>query len=127
MRKIILLPVLALFLSAALLTSRPARAVQGAMMTGRNLALLCSNTEKADNQFACQSYIAGIIDYHNLIRSLRAAPSVDFCLPRELTMGQIRLIVYNYILRHSEHQDFIAAPGVAMALYSAYPCKKAKR
>lgn len=95
-------------------------------MTGKTLNLLCQST-KADDQYSCQSYIAGVIDYHRLIKSLGTAPSVDFCLPRDVKMGQITAVVTRYITTHTEHQDYIAAPAVAMSLFNAYPCKKSKR
>ncbi len=107
----------------SVLAAPQAHAIEGALMTGKTLTLLCTST-KDDDQFSCQSYIAGIIDYHHLIKSLGTAPSVDFCIPKEVTMGQLKQLVTQYIIAHTEHQDFIAAPGVAMALYNAHPCKK---
>ena len=95
----------------------------GAYMTGRALSLLCVSA-KGEDQFSCQSYIAGVIDYHHLVRSMGAGPAVDFCIPEGVKMAQIKNIVTVYIRQHTEHQDFIAAPGVAMALFSAYPCQK---
>ena len=114
---------LTFFLTASLLGASPAIALEGPLMKGKTLGLLC-NSAKQDDQFSCQSYIAGIIDYHNLIKSLGSAPSVDFCIPQAATMSQLKSVVTTYIAAHSEHQDFIAAPGVAMGLYNAYPCKK---
>lgn len=95
----------------------------GALMTGKTLGLLCAS-KKSDDQFACQSYIAGVIDYHRLLRGLGTAPTVDFCLPRVVDMTQIKKIVLNYLIRRTEHRDFVAAPAVALSLYNAYPCKK---
>lgn len=117
-------PVLRLILLAFLATAN-ARAEPGAYMTGRNLSLLCVS-ETSEDRFSCQSYIAGVIDYHRLIKSLGTAPSVDFCIPDTVKMAQIKNIVTLYIRQHTEHQDFIAAPGVAMAMFNAFPCKKRK-
>lgn len=116
-----------LFAVAMLLcTISSAQALDGALMTGQSLANLCAS-KKNDDQFACQSYIAGVIDYHRLIRGLGTVPSVDFCLPRDLKMAQIKQVVYAYIVRHTEHRDFIAAPAVAMSLYNRFPCPKRRR
>ena len=104
----------------------PAHAIEGPFMKGRALQLLCTSS-KDDDQFSCQSYIAGIVDYHNLLKSLGAAPSVDFCVPAAASMAQIKQVVTLYIASHTEHQDFIASPGVVMALYNAYPCAKKRR
>jgi len=116
---------LALSLSLALAGAGPAFAAQGALMTGNTLAVLCTS-DKQDSLFACQSYIAGIIDYHHLIKGLGTAPSVDFCLPAGIKMAQIKDVVTAYIIRHTEHQDFVASPGVTMALFNAWPCKGAR-
>lgn len=113
-------------LGALLATASPAMAIEGPLMKGKSLALLC-NSSKQDDQFSCQSYIAGIIDYHNLIKSLGSAPSVDFCIPVSASMADLKSVVIRYIAAHTEHQDFIAAPGVAMALYNAYPCARKRR
>ena len=114
----------ALLLNA--LTPYAAPAAVGALMTGKTLTLLCRSEEKED-QIGCQSYIAGVVDYHHLLRGLGTAPSVNFCLPDKLSMQQMKTIVTRYILTRTEHQDFIASPAVAMALYNAYPCPTARR
>lgn len=100
--------------------------VSGALMTGQALLTLCSSTQNAD-QFACQSYIAGVIDYHRLVRSLGTAPSVDFCIPPNTKMAAMRDRVVAYLNQHTEHHDFIAAPGVSLGLYKAFPCPKRGR
>lgn len=111
---------------ALLMGVSSAKAVDGALMTGKTLALLC-NSAKPEDQFSCQSYIAGVIDYHRLLKSLGTAPSVDFCLPRDTKMVQIKATIVQYMIKHTEHQDFIAAPGVAMSLFNAWPCVKRKK
>ncbi len=98
----------------------------GALMTGRNLMLLCASS-KSDDLFACQNYIAGIIDYHRLLRGLGTAPTVDFCVPAATDMQTIRRVVLRYLQTRTEHRDFVAAPAVAMSLYGAWPCNKKRR
>ena len=74
---------------------------------------------------ACQAYIAGILDYHNLQRSLGTAPTVDYCVPDEVNLKTLQSQVYSYVYRNQkQHNVFTAAPAVALALYSFYPCKK---
>ena len=110
-----------LLLSAFLLgVLRPA---QAAFMTGKALLAMC-NSQDADNVFACENYIAGVIDYHVLVKSLGTAPSVDFCLPDGLKMQQITIIVRNYLAQRQEQHGFVAAPAVALALYNSYPCSR---
>lgn len=75
----------------------------------------------------CQAYIAGLLDYHNLIRSMGAAPSVDFCVPDAAPLNKLQNDVAAYLYKNkNEHGSFVASPGVALALYGAYPCKKRK-
>lgn len=95
-------------------------------MTGKTLLDLCTSTN-ADNVFSCENYIAGVVDYHILVRSLGTAPSVDFCLPKDVRMQQLRQIVATYLARRPEQQGFVAAPAIALSLYGAYPCAKRKR
>ncbi len=74
-------------------------------------------------QIACQSYISGIIDYHNFLRSLDSAGEKTFCIPEGETLNEIQLRVLLYLLQHQKlHNSFVAAPGVELALMSAYPC-----
>ena len=92
------------------------------MMTGDALATMCSS-EKERDLFSCQSYIAGVIDYHVLIKGLGTAPSVDFCIPSGVKMEDIRKIVVEYFDHNTQHSSFVASPAVALALFGAFPCK----
>ena len=93
------------------------------------LLQVCASDEQGNEiveggHTACQGYIAGVLDYHNLIRSLGTSPSVDFCVPDGVSMEEIQSRIVAYIFRNQHEQGpFIAAPGVALALYKAYPCK----
>jgi len=70
----------------------------------------------------CLGYIAGIIDYHNLMRSLGTSPTVNFCIPNQVTLGAAAARVAQYLVQQPQHDSFIAAPAVTLALYQAYPC-----
>lgn len=98
---------------------------QAAFMTGKTLLGLCASTD-AENVFSCENYIAGVVDYHILVRSLGTAPSVDFCLPKDVRMQQLRQIVTNHLAKHPEQQNFVAAPAVTLSLYGTYPCAAKK-
>ena len=73
---------------------------------------------------ACQSYIAGIVDYHKLLRTLGTSPSIDFCVPNTAKLNDLQSIVWNYLESNAHHDAFNAAPAVNIALFSYYPCKK---
>ncbi|HOO81333.1 MAG TPA: Rap1a/Tai family immunity protein [Alphaproteobacteria bacterium] len=103
--------------------------VQAARFSGDYLLQVCGSDEQGKEllpggHIACQAYISGVMDYHNLIRSLGAAPSVDFCVPEGTPLKEIHQKVWGYIASHHHEQGpFIAAPGVALGLFSAYPCE----
>jgi hypothetical protein len=98
---------------------------QAAFMTGKSLLALCNSTS-SDNMFACENYIAGVVDYHTLVRSLGTAPSVDFCIPTDVKMQELTILVRNYLIARPEQQGFVAAPAIALAIYNSYPCPKKK-
>lgn len=112
----------------------PARAQpeDGPLFSGAYLLSLCKKTgdggEKvARGHTACQAYIAGVIDYHDLLRSLGTSPSVDMCVPNTVKMNDVQNIILRYLEKNAQHDPFTAAPAVALALFEAYPCPAKKR
>lgn len=107
--------------------------VSAARFSGEYLLHVCASDKNGKElvpggHIACQAYIAGVLDYHNLIHSLGTAPTVDFCVPEEVDMYELQTRVESYVFKNKEeHMGFIAAPGVALALYSYYPCKSAAK
>ena len=122
-RRAPLLAIIAVLLSCPL---------QAAEFSGKYLLHICSS-DKAGKEMipgghtACQSYIAGIIDYHNLIKSLKTAPGLDFCIPKDTPLSVIQQGLVIYLLKNGQHDDFIASPAVAIALNQMYPCNKTKK
>lgn len=102
---------------------------QAAQFSGEYLLSMCAQDQKGKEitpggHIACQAYIAGILDYHALIKSMGTAPGIDFCVPESTAMNQVHDKVQSYIMRNrQQHNSFIAAPGVALGLYNAFPCK----
>lgn len=100
----------------------------GALISGAYLLELCKRNEEgkelvAGGHTACQSYIAGLVDYHNLLRSLGTSPSVDLCIPPATKLNDLQDIVWKYLEQNAQHDAFIAAPAVSLALFSVFPCK----
>lgn len=95
---------------------------QAAFVTGGDLLRLC-RTDTVEAIESCQGYVAGVVDYHNLIRSLGTAPSVDFCIPEDMTIAEVTNVVLDHFVQYPEHDNFIAAPAVAMALFLNFPCR----
>lgn len=76
---------------------------------------------------ACQAYIAGVIDYHKLMKSLGTAPLIDFCVPNKESMKRLQNIVWVYLAKNPQHGEFLASPAVTLALYEYYPCRVSKK
>lgn len=105
------------------LYSQPAAA---AYVTGDDLLKDC-RSNKAQDVYACMNYVAGVIDYQVVQQSLGTEPSVDFCLPEDLSIEKAAVSVMLYLEKSPQMGSFIAAPTVAMALQQAYPCGPIRR
>ena len=115
-------------LSILLVASAPAYA-RDAQISGAYLLEVCdmdrNGKEKVKGGHAvCQAYISGVIDYHNVLRSLKIAPAIDICIPKGTTLNDMQDIVLNFLITHAEHDNFVAAPAVTMALYQIWPCRR---
>lgn len=120
-----------IFLCFAFASIPPAQAQPegGPFFSGAYLLELCkkdgSGGEKVKRgHTACQAYIAGVIDYHDLLRSLGTSPSVDMCVPNTVKMSHLQDVVLTYLEKNAQHDPFSAAPAVALALFEVYPCPK---
>jgi len=104
------------------LYSLPAAA---AYVTGDELVKECESNAAKD-VYACMNYVAGVIDYQIMQQSLGTQPSVDFCLPEDLSIEKAAVTVMLYLEKYPQQGSFIAAPAVTMALQQAYPCGPVK-
>lgn len=99
-----------------------------ARFSGDYLIQMCSNNDNGEElikggHVACQAYIAGVLDYHNFIRPMGGATNADFCVPDQSAMYTLQNTVVRYLKKNrNQHGGFVAAPGVALGLYSKYPC-----
>ncbi len=115
-------------LTMALMVFLGSPAAEAARFTGSYLLQVCEKDAQGretvpGGHATCQSYISGVIDYHNVLRSLRIAPEIDICIPQSVTLHQIHDIVLVFLRRSPEHDVFVAAPAVTMALYDVFPCR----
>lgn len=100
-----------------------------AHFSGEYLYKICAIDRNGDEiiaggKIACQAYISGVIDYHNMLRSMDLTSDMNFCVPESVTLNELHLKVLAYLSeRNKLHRKFVAAPAVTMALYSFYPCK----
>ncbi|MEM6811550.1 MAG: Rap1a/Tai family immunity protein [Pseudomonadota bacterium] len=106
-----------------------AQAESPAFVSGAYLYRLCGTVENGKEivegaHNTCQSYIAGVIDYHKLLRSLNNPPPTEFCVPNTTKLNDLQNIVFRYLDANNHNDPFNAATGVALALSQAFPCKK---
>lgn len=99
----------------------------GPLFSGAYLRDLCGSDKMGvenvkGGHTACQAYIAGVIDYHDLLRSLGTAPSIDFCVPNTAKMNDLQIVVWRYLQKNQQHNAFSAAPAVALAMFEKFPC-----
>ncbi len=101
-----------------------------ARFSGEYFLKVCAIDRKGNEtieggKIACQSYISGVIDYHNTLRAMGLTTDMNFCISEEVTLNEIHLRVLAYLYKRKKlHRKFVAAPGVAMALFELYPCRK---
>ncbi|MGN7438776.1 MAG: Rap1a/Tai family immunity protein [Alcanivorax sp.] len=101
-----------------------------AQFSGEYLIKVCSMNKYGEEiikggKIACQAYIAGVIDYHNMLRAMDLTSDMNFCIPKDVSLNEIHTRVLAYMYERAKlHRKFVAAPGVAMALFSIYPCGK---
>lgn len=116
-------------LSVLMMLPATARAQKtGALISGGYLLEICSRDKEGKEivvggHTACQAYIAGLVDYHNLLRSLGTSPSVDLCVPNTVKLNDLQDIVWKYLEQNAHHDAFIAAPAVSLALFEVFPCR----
>ncbi len=72
----------------------------------------------------CETYVAGVIDTQNMLKTMDFVTPVTFCIPERYSIQQVTEIVLNDLAASPQHDHFIAAPAVTLALFKAFPCKK---
>ena len=98
-------------------------------MRGIDLLSMCRNKEmntKVITPSFCETYVAGVIDVHNMMRSMDFTTPVTFCIPEQYSIQQVTEIVLNDLAASPQHDHFVAAPAVTLALFKAFPCKTKK-
>lgn len=110
---------------------KAAGAETGPLFSGAYLFELCSKDENGKETVkgghaACQAYIAGVIDYQDILISLGTRTSVDMCVPNTVKMNDLQDIVWEYLKINAQHDHFGAAPAVSLALSAVFPCQDKK-
>lgn len=101
----------------------PARAMY---MSSADLSARCQS-DRSEDIHACTSYVAGVIDYHLLLQSLGTNPTMPFCMPESINMQQAAVIVMAYLKTAPQHDAFVAASAIPLAINKAFPCAAPKK
>ncbi|HYD17100.1 MAG TPA: Rap1a/Tai family immunity protein [Patescibacteria group bacterium] len=117
-----LLPAL-LFLA---MSAVPSGIAQAQYYATKDLAAECLSA-KREEMASCIGYVAGVIDYHLLMQSFGTAPTIDFCLPQDISKEQAAVIVMAYLRGATEHDEFTAAATIPLALNKVFPCRPAAK
>lgn len=102
--------------------------VYAAQFSGEYLLKVCAVDSSGreivrGGKIACQAYISGVIDYHNMLRAMDLTSDMNFCIPEDVSLNELQIRVLAYLYKRAKlHRKFTAAPGVAMALFALYPC-----
>lgn len=123
---------LSLLLLTGITLAMLAHPAGAAQFSGAYLNKICGVNDKGQEispgaHAACQSYISGVVDYHNMLRSMKIAPEIDICVPDHVTLNEMHLQVLKYLEANPQHDSFVAAPAVLLALYAKYPCIARKK
>jgi len=79
-----------------------------------------------DHRFGvCAGYIAGIIDFHTVATTVESLPMDMFCLPENITTGEVIREVAKYLADTPDKHHDLAAYMVILALRESYPCLEA--
>ncbi len=124
--------ILCLLLLIGVACAMPVRRAEAAQFSGAYLNKICGVNDKGQEvspgaHAACQSYISGVVDYHNMLRSMKIAPEIDICVPESATLNEMHLQVLKYLDANPQHDSFVAAPAVLLALFAKYPCTTKKK
>ena len=108
-------------LLAAGLHAPPARA--GIYMSGTDLYSDCSVPKDNPVYFSrterCTGFITGVVDATEGLRSLQKQ---TYCVPGNVTLGQLNEIVMNYLTSHPTVRDIAASALVMAALNETWHC-----
>ena len=115
----------ATFLVLLLCCLLPLREAKAGFVSTAALQAGCMS-DKKEQVAGCLNYIAGVLDYHILMQSFGTQPTIDFCLPDNITVEDAALAVLKYLKSHPAH-DAIASAVIPMAMNDTWPCHPIKK
>jgi hypothetical protein len=104
----------------------PSSDAQAMYLSSADLAAKCIS-DRSEDIHDCTSYVAGVIDYHMLLQSLGTNPTMPFCMPESVSMQQAAVIVMAFLKTAPQHDAFVAASAIPLAINKAFPCAAPKK
>ena len=108
------------------ITALGAPASAAERIDGRQLLEQCEKLGEgpANHYYAgtCAGYIMGVIDSHNGAVGTEKMSEPYFCVPDEVSRGELIDIALKYVEEHPERRHFGGATLIWMALVFEYPC-----
>jgi len=99
-------------------------AMAGLYITGNDLYADCSVPKENPVYYSrterCTGYITGVVDATEGTRQLQGRP---FCVPDNITLGQITEVVLNYLQTHGDTRGLNASALVIAALAENWHCE----
>ena len=105
--------------AALAISSQPALANY---LTGKDLYADCSKPQGSFSQGFCSGYISGVVDAIEYYQVNKGAEK-SVCLPKEVSIGQVKEIVVRYLTQHADQRHNTASAIVWDAVRIAFPCK----
>jgi hypothetical protein len=84
-------------------------------VTGNLLYDQCTASSETTRAL-CLSYVGGATDAFDIDGTV--------CVPRGVTVPQVKDVIVNYLTAHPEHRHLPAAALIVTALGQAFPCQK---
>jgi len=84
------------------------------------------NTDELADALQCQAYIEGVFTGYSMVSNglgLKEKGVENVCVPDEVKLGQMILVVQKYLKDHPEKLHQGAAKLTMTALKEAFPCK----
>jgi Rap1a immunity proteins len=108
---------------AVLLSAQAPAAAQGVYRTGNELLSDCRQETGDFLSGVCTGYITATNDLISTYQITKSATRL-ICVPVDVTVGQLRGIVVQYLIVNPDKRHYAAASSVLVALYAAFPCPK---
>jgi hypothetical protein len=82
----------------------------------------CSEQSSDDDRLACAAYVKGALDGAILLTVAVPGNKPAFCLPQNVSVGQVLFVALKYMDDHPEQLQLPAIALIGTALKQAFPC-----